>query len=331
MIKNKYISLAIIILILITQNSCKQNNEIISKTEIARIRALFKPLPRFMTKDGQAPNEHQVILGKKLFFETELSSNSKTSCNSCHNLDTFGVDNKKTSPGHLGKLGKRNSPTVYNAALHISQFWDGRAVNVEEQAISPILNSDEMGMLNKETILKRLRSISEYQELFNDAFPETEPSLTIKHIGIAIGAFERTLVTPSRFDKFLAGDDSALNKDEISGLKLFQSHGCIACHTGPGIGGSMYQKLGIAKKYETEDLGRFEITKNEADKYVFKVPSLRNITKTKPYLHDGSIESLPEVVKIMGKHQLGKEISDKDSLSIIKFLDSLTGDIQDNH
>jgi cytochrome c peroxidase len=269
-------------------------------------------------------NKALVDLGKKLYFETKLSVNDKMSCNTCHNLDTYGVDNEPTSPGHEGKRGGRNSPSVYNSALHIAQFWDGRAADVEAQAIGPILNPIEMGMPSEAAVVEKIGKVEDYQKSFKQAFPKADPALTYKNIGVAIGAYERTLLTPSRFDDFLNGKDKALTEIEKKGLKRFVEIGCTSCHNGAAVGGSMYMKLGAVNEYKTEDLGRFEVTKDDADKYVFKVPSLRNVEKTAPYFHDGSIKTLDEAIKLMAWHQLGEKISEQDIAEIKAFLVSMT-------
>jgi cytochrome c peroxidase len=247
------------------------------------------------------------------------------SCNSCHNLSTFGVDNEPTSPGHEGKRGGRNSPTSFNAALHVAQFWDGRAKDVEAQALGPILNPVEMGMASEQQVVDRLKADPKTVEAFTKAFPGEAEPLTYANVGKAIGAFERTLITPSRFDAYLKGDEKALSAAEVEGAKLFVQTGCTACHMGATLGGQMYQKLGLVKEYDTKDLGRFEVTKNEADKKFFKVPSLRNVAKTGPYFHDGSIKTLDQAVSIMAEYQLGKQLSNDQVTSIVTFLGSLTG------
>lgn len=279
-------------------------------------------------KKSAIKNPKLVELGKKLYLDPILSVNDKISCNSCHQLDNFGVDGEATSPGHDGSRGGRNSPTVYNAYKHVAQFWDGRAKDVEEQALGPILNPIEMGMASEEEVVKKLKSSDEYPKLFQEAFGD-ENGLTYKNIGVAIGAFERTLDTPSRFDKYLAGDKSSLTADEKKGLQQFIDSGCIACHNGTYLGGMMYQKLGLVHPYpDNKDLGRYEVTKNEADKEVFKVPSLRNVTKTGPYFHDGSVETIEEAVKLMAYHQLGKELTSDEVTSIVTFLKTLEGDTE---
>lgn len=304
----------------------------IPKAAVTVDRALlsaYAALPAKMLPSSGALSDDAVALGKQLYFDPRLSKNQDLSCNSCHGLDTYGVDNKPTSPGHKGQLGARNSPTVYNAALHSLQFWDGRAKDVEEQALGPILNPVEMGMKDEAAVLAVIRSMPEYVASFKKAFPDDKEPVTFANVGNAIGAFERTLVTPSRFDKYLAGDDEALTEAERAGLAKFLSVGCNACHIGPGVGGRDFRKLGQAKAWTTElkDNGRFDVTKDAADKHVFKVPSLRNIDKTAPYFHDGSVKTLEEAVKLMGAHQLGRDLSDDDVASIVTFLKSLTGEL----
>jgi cytochrome c peroxidase len=288
-------------------------------------KASFSPLPENAATVEQPTTSDRVALGKSLYFDTRLSKNNTMSCNSCHNLATFGVDNEPTSPGHEGKRGGRNSPSVFNAALHTAQFWDGRAKDVEAQALGPILNPIEMGMESEAKVVERLKADPATVAAFGKAFPgETDP-VTYPNIGKAIGAFERTLITPSRFDAYLKGDEKALSAAEVSGAKLFVETGCTACHMGSTLGGQVYQKLGLVKEYETKDLGRFEVTKNDADKKFFKVPSLRNVAKTGPYFHDGSIATLEKAVSIMGEYQLGKKLTDEQVASIVTFLGSLTG------
>jgi cytochrome c peroxidase len=285
----------------------------------------FAPLPENAATAEYPLTPERVALGKKLYFDTRLSINNKMSCNSCHKLETFGVDNEPTSPGHEGKRGGRNSPTVYNAALHVAQFWDGRAKDVEAQALGPILNPGEMGMPSEATVLERLSKDPKTVAEFAAAFPGEANPLTYANVGKAIGAFERTLLTPSRFDNYLKGDESALTPAEKAGGKLFVQTGCTACHMGATMGGQIYQKLGLVKEYPTKDMGRFEVTKSEADKKMFKVPSLRNVAKTAPYFHDGSVKTLNEAISQMGEYQLGKKLTKEEVESIALFLGSLTG------
>jgi cytochrome c peroxidase len=256
-----------------------------------------------------------------------MSKSQELACNSCHLLDKYGVDNEPTSPGHKGQRGNRNSPTTYNAALQFVQFWDGRAPTIEEQAKGPVLNAVEMAMPDEAYVLRVLASIPGYVEAFRAAFPGDPEPVTYANMAKAIGAFERGLVTPSKFDRYLAGDSAALDEQEQAGLDLFVSTGCTTCHSGALLGGGMYQKLGLVHVYETADVGRMEVTKAEADKHLFKVPQLRNISKTGPYFHDGSVPTLQEAVRKMAHHQLGKDLTDEEVGKIVLFLDTLTGEL----
>lgn len=291
----------------------------------------FKPLPSAMPYPADnAPNPNKIMLGKMLFFEPRLSKSASISCNSCHSLATGGVDNLPTSLGHMGQIGPRNAPTVLNAGLQFVQFWDGRAATLEDQAKGPILNPLEMAMPNEEMVLSRLRTIPEYVELFKRAFPEDKNALSYNNIARAIAAFERTLLTPSAFDEFLKGKADALNPRQQQGLKLVIQKGCIACHNGVGAGGGLYQKFGIKDRYEySDDQGRYNVTKKEEDRLFFKVPLWRNVTRTAPYFHDGSIWDIKEAIRIMGRLQLGIKLSDDEVDLISDFLYSLEGKIPD--
>lgn len=289
----------------------------------------FRVLPKQPTSPKENPTTAAKIqLGKLLFHEPRLSKSGALSCNSCHNLASYGVDNRSTSLGHGFKPGERNSPTVLNASLHLSQFWDGRAADLETQAQAPILNPAEMAMGGEADVLKRLQSIPEYRQAFDAAFPDGKDGINYSNVARAIAAFERTLLTPSPFDKFLLGDSKALKPEQKIGLQTFISQGCVSCHSGAGIGGGMYQKFGMLKPYQHQkDTGRHQITKQDNDKFFFKVPSLRNVARTYPYFHDGQIWNLDEAVKIMGQTQLGKELSAQEISQLVAFLESLTGDI----
>lgn len=291
--------------------------------------AAFGPLPAVMESKANPLTEDKITLGRALYYETRLSASNEISCNTCHVLSVDGADSRKTSTGHKKQTGKRNAPTVYNAAGHFVQFWDGRAATVEEQAKGPITNPVEMAMQDEKSVLAEIRRVKWYQTQFKKVYPEAAgDGITMDNLANAIGAFERKLVTPSRWDKLLAGDNTALTAEEKAGFKKFAEVGCPTCHSGVYVGGAMYQKLGLAKPWPKEDdLGRYEVTKQDVDKMMFKVPSLRNIEKTAPYFHDGSVATLPEAVKLMARHQLGKEISDADVASIVTFLKSLTGEI----
>lgn len=287
-------------------------------------KAAFAPLPQQADSAENPVTPAKVALGKRLYLDPQLSKNGKISCNSCHNLKTFGVDNEPTSLGHDGRRGGRNSPSSFNAALHATQFWDGRAANVEKQALGPILNPIEMGMPSEAAVVDRLKKDKNYPTEFAAAFPGEKDPITYANVGNAIGAFERTLITPSRFDEFLKGNDNALTAEEKKGAQLFVQTGCTACHNGATLGGSMFQKLGLVKPYATKDMGRFEVTKNEADKLMFKVPSLRNVAKTGPYFHDGSVKTLNEAVSIMAEYQLGRQLTPEQVNEIVTFLNALT-------
>jgi len=290
--------------------------------------AAFHALPKEVKSDKYPMTPELVTLGKMLYYDDRLSKAGETSCNTCHGLNTFGVDNQRVSLGHDGQEGTRNSPTVYNAAGHIAQFWDGRVADVEEQAKGPVLNPVEMAMPDAAFVENTLRSIPGYVEAFSSAFPGQEQPVTFDNMAIAIGAFERKLVTPSRWDAFLGGDKNALSDAEKRGFNVFIESGCNACHSGAYVGGSLYNKLGLVKPWpDNADLGRFEVTKSEDDKYFFKVPGLRNIQKTYPYLHDGSIDDLGKTVSMMSEYQLGKTLTDEEVGSIVAFLGSLTGEV----
>jgi cytochrome c peroxidase len=294
-----------------------------------RAVAVFGVLPSEVPNPDNAITPAKVELGRILFYDPRFSRNQDVSCNTCHLLDRYGVDGKPTSSGHRGQRGGRNAPTVYNAALHIAQFWDGRAADVEEQAKGPVLNPIEMAMPSEESVIAVLESIPGYAPLFAAAFPGEENPITYDNMARAIGAFERKLLTPSPFDAFIAGDDNALSAEQLAGLGAFVSAGCVTCHQGPGVGGGLYQKLGVIKPYPTEDPGRAKVTGNESDRQVFKVPSLRNIAETAPYLHDGSIPKLDGMIRIMAEYQLGTPVDDAQVAAIEAFLGSLTGSVDE--
>ena len=271
-------------------------------------------------------NVAKVELGKKLFFEPRLSKSGFLSCNSCHNLATGGADNLPSSIGHKWQIGPINSPTVLNSKFNLAQFWDGRAKDLKEQAGGPIANPGEMASTH-EIAVQVLQSIPEYVHSFNAVYGVKK--ITIDQVTDAIAVFEETLTTPnSRFDKWLRGDDNAITKAELEGYRLFEDKGCTACHNGIGVGGTSYQKFGIVEPYEkdTKTLGRYNVTKEEEDKYVFKVPLLRDIELTSPYFHDASSWNLSEAVDVMAKYQLGVKITDDENKKIVAFLKTLTGE-----
>jgi cytochrome c peroxidase len=290
--------------------------------------AAFAPLPAVMASEQNPITQAKVDLGKRLYYETLLSGNHSISCNSCHELTKFGVDNQRFSKGDKGQLGGRNAPSVYNAAAHIAQFWDGRAPTVEEQAKGPVLNPAEMAMPNAKEVIKHLKADPTYVQMFQAAFPTEKAPVTYDNVGMAIGAFERGLVTPSRWDKYLQGDESALTNEEKIGLNAFMKAGCVGCHNGALMGGNAYQKVGVMQPWPDQaDKGRINVTKNPSDEMVFKVASLRNIEMTAPYFHDGAVNDLSEAVHQMAKYQLGRDLTPAELTSIVAYLKTLTGTI----
>ncbi|MFZ9870333.1 MAG: cytochrome-c peroxidase [Candidatus Kapaibacteriota bacterium] len=295
------------------------------ETLLAQAKALFGVLPDMMP-GASTDTPELVALGEKLYNETQLSATGTQSCNSCHMVDggKSGVDNLPTSPGAHGTPGTRNSPTVLNAGFHFVQFWDGRAADLVEQAKGPILNPAEMAMASEKDVEDRLSAIDEYKTAFAAAFPQAKQPITYHNVATAIAAFERTLVSKSRYDDYVSGTSSALTDVEKRGLQTFISTGCITCHVSPTFGGSMYQKLGLVNPYDSKDAGRYEVTKDPADSLMFKVPSLRNVALTAPYYHDGSIPTLDSAVTSMAWHQLGRKLETKDRDLIVAFLSALS-------
>ncbi len=283
----------------------------------------LKPLPQKVNLDSR-----EVALGKLLYFDKRLSGDNTISCATCHDLQKGGTDQLPVSIGIHGQHGPINAPTVYNSGYNFRQFWDGRAKDLEEQAEGPVANPKEMGATWPD-VIKKLKSdpmlVADFKKVF-------EGDISKQTVVKAIATYERTLITPSRFDDYLRGDSKAITPEEKHGYALFKSYGCAACHNGINVGGSMYQKFGLLKNYFAEhgkvteaDLGRYNVTKKEADKYFFKVPTLRNVALTAPYLSNGSVKSLEKTVQIMGEYQLGRQINDKDAKAIVTFLKSLTG------
>ena len=300
---------------------------------------LWKLVPsRIKSPADNKTTNAKVELGKMLFMDPRFSSTGTVSCNTCHNLMEGGDDSRVVSMGVHGKTGKRNAPTVWNAAIQSVQFWDGRAATLEDQAKGPVTNPVEMGMKDLETAMQRVEKIPGYKAYFEKAFGEE--GMTIDNAAKAVAAFERTLLTPnSPFDKLLKGKANALNGKERRGMKTFATIGCFSCHSGqifsgpkqkPGIGNyakfPMFENKYTAKYKLDEDKGREEVTGKKEDRGVFRIPTLRNITDTAPYFHNGSVNDLSEVVRIMGKAQLNKDLSEKDVSDIVAFLGTLTGE-----
>ncbi|WP_198306182.1 cytochrome-c peroxidase [Arcobacter vandammei] len=276
------------------------------------------PLPLSVEIDIKKAN-----LGRELFFDPRLSKDNTISCHSCHMLDKGGTDNKKLSDGVFGNLGKVNSPTVFNSTFNFVQFWNGRARNLHEQAFGPISDPNEMAMDFKEleNKLRKTDYLKSFFEIYKDG-------ITIDNIINAIVEYEKTLITPnSPFDNYLRGDKNAISTEAKKGYELFKEQGCIACHHGRNVGGNLYAKFGVVSEVETLSKGRYEITNNEDDLYYFKVPTLRNVELTHPYLHDGRYDTLEETVKFMANYQLGKSLAEDEISNIVSFLKSLTGEL----
>jgi len=269
-------------------------------------------------------NLGMVELGKKLYFDPRLSKSGFISCNSCHNLSMGGTDNIRTSIGDKWQQGPINSPTVLNSSLNLAQFWDGRAADLKEQAGGPIANPGEMAFSHTLAI-DMLASIPAYQREFKLVFGKDK--VDIDQVTMAIAEFEKTLVTPnSRFDQYLLGNKTALSKDELAGYKLFNESGCVACHNGPNLGGNSFQKMGVVAPYKGNVEGRAAVTGKDADRFNYKVPTLRNVELTYPYFHDGQSNTLGEAVDVMGRLQLGKKFTKTENEQIVSFLKTLTGE-----
>lgn len=318
--------------------SCKEGNKTAESGQTAptseedavlmkRAQSLFKSVTS-IEKDS-IPAE-KIELGKMLYFDKRLSKNNTIACNSCHNLETYGVDNSAKSLGDTEELGGRNSPSSLYAFLEFKQFWDGRAETVEDQAKGPLLNPVEHALPDAKFLVDKLKAVPEYQTEFKKVFPNEIDPITFDNIANAIGAFERQLYPVSRFDKYLDGDNSSLSVQEKQGLQDFMDARCIICHNGITLGGGMFQKFGLFGDYMAEtksdktDNGIFDLTQKQADKFFFKVPALRNVAKTDPYFHDGSVKDLKEAIRIMGKLQINEQLSEQQINDIAAFFNSLT-------
>ncbi|MDJ0897962.1 MAG: cytochrome-c peroxidase [Xenococcus sp. MO_188.B8] len=310
------------------QQSFSQTTDLINNREIALATEPILPIPINLELD-----EAKVQLGNQLFHDPKLSSNDTISCATCHLLDKGGTDRIPTSVGMLGSNTGVNSPTVYNSGFLFRYFWDGRAKSLEEQIEGPISAAKEMGGLGWSEIIEKLNDSPEYVKAFKKLYNQEINQDNIKD---AIATFERSLYTPNaQFDYYLKGNKNAISQQAKEGYSLFKSYGCITCHQGMLVGGNMFQSLGLFGDYFADrgnviksDYGRYNITGKEEDRYVFKVPSLRNIELTAPYFHDGNPQTLDEAIKLMGKYQLGVDIPQQDVDLIISFLRSLTGEYQ---
>ncbi|BAL26468.1 cytochrome-c peroxidase [Azoarcus sp. KH32C] len=286
----------------------------------------IKPLPANLN-----PDPSRAALGRRLFHEPRLSANGAVSCASCHALDKGGADGRDRSIGFDGRQTAVNAPTVFNAALNFRQFWNGRAATLEAQVDAVVQHPVEMGSKWEDVVAKLARDPN-YRSEFARSYPD---GVTKANIQDAIASFERTLITPdSRFDRYLRGDGDALSAEEKAGYTKFKQYGCVTCHQGVNVGGNMFQKFGVMADYFAKrghmteaDLGRYVITGDVEDTHVFKVPSLRNVALTAPYFHDGSAKTLGDAVDVMFRYQLGRPALQADKVAIVKFLETLTGDV----
>jgi len=313
-------------LIMVACGGGEEDKTVYKQEVLAKAKNIFAPLPDKMP-GSEKDTPARIELGKKLYFDGRLSENDEISCNSCHILDGVkaGVDNLPTSPGTKGENGTRNSNTVLNAGFQFVQFWDGREPDLQAQAKGPILNPVEMAMPDEKAVVKKISAIKEYQDMFKKAFPDEKKPITYDNLAEAIAAFERTLITKDRFDDFLKGDVKALSNIEAEGLDLFITKSCITCHTGPLVGGNIYQKMGLVKPYSNlEDKGRWDVTQSDVDKYMFKVPTLRNIELTGPYFHDGAEPDLRNATIRMADMQLGQKLNNMEAIAIVEFMKSMT-------
>jgi cytochrome c peroxidase len=296
-------------------------------------KQIFDPLPKVMVSDKNPVTPEKVKLGKILFYETRISVDGTVSCVRCHPFSLYAADGLIKSIGNNCKINPRNAPTILNAAAQIAAHWIGNRTGVEDQAKQSVIGPPSFGMPSYEAVEKKLKEIKGYVPLFEDAFPGEKNPINVDNFAKAVGAFERTLITPSRFDAFVKGDQTALTENQKRGVKTFIETGCIMCHSGAYIGGQEYHKFGVFEPYwqytksKEVDEGRYVVTKDESDKYTFKVPILRNVEMTSPYFHDGSVGRLHDAIWIMGKVQLAKTLTDQQVEEITFFLKSLTGQI----
>ncbi|MGZ5059464.1 MAG: cytochrome-c peroxidase [Methylobacter sp.] len=300
-----------------------------------KARQLFQPLPETMATPEFPATADQVKLGRQLFFDPRLSSDGVVSCAICHRSALYGTDALPKAIGAEHRLNARNAPTVLNAALQFKSHWIGDRANVEDQATKALTGHASFGNANAAAVIQKIKTLG-YTPGFTQAFPNDPEPIKPENWGKAIGAYERTLVTPSPFDAYLKGNATALNPQAQNGLKLFIDQGCVSCHNGVNVGGSSFQKFGVFEDYWKQtgtkviDEGRFAETKNPADKFFFKVPGLRNAAMTPPYFHDGSVATLAQAVRIMSKVQLNKDLTEEQINDLVSFLSSLTGQLPGN-
>ena len=329
-------SLSLLLLVFLTAGNPWPAGADETDTLLTRAQRVFGPLPSAIPSQHNPITPEKVVLGKMLYYETRVSVDGTVSCARCHPMGLYAADGLRKSIGNNYKINPRNAPTILNAAGQISAHWIGNRLDVEDQAKQALTGPPSFGMPSYEAAERKLKEIKGYPPLFQKAFPQEKEPVTADNFAKAVGAFERTLVTPSRFDAFLKGNKTALTEPERKGLQTFMETGCAGCHSSPYAGGQMYQKFGTIEAYwkytKSADIdeGRYTVTKNESDKYVFKVPILRNVEKTPPYFHDGSIDHLYDAIWIMGKVQLAKDLTKAQVEDILIFLKSLTGNIPEN-
>ena len=287
---------------------------------------LFAPIPEGVEKPTM---DDATKLGQMLFFDKRLSRGQDVSCASCHDLAKTGQDGEVTATGTKKEKSKRNTPTLLNAGGSFAQGWDARATTIDELVMPHVLDPAIMGMPSEERVTETIESIPGYAAAFKKAFPDEKPAVSADTVSRALGTYTKKLFARSRWDRYLAGDKSALNDAELGGFAMFVEAGCTSCHQGKYIGATQSQKLGIAKPWPGpagEEPGRFAATKQEADRGMWKVPTLRNVTQTGPYLHDGSVASLEEMTRLMARHQTGRELSEPQIKAIVTWLGTLNGE-----
>jgi len=303
---------------------------------LKQAQELFQPLPKDMATAEFPITRERVELGRSLFFDPRLTIDANMSCSSCHQPAFYGTDALPKAIGVKQRPHPRHVPTNLNAGTSFVLHWRGDRTDLEDQVFQALTSPITSGQPDEKAVIDRLARIPGYAPLFKAAFPDEPQPMTLRNIAKAVGAYERTLVTPSPFDAYLAGNQEALSPAARAGLAKFINTGCVTCHNGVGIGGGMYQKFGVVEDYwkatgsDPIDRGHADVTKDPADLYVFRVASLRNVAMTPPYFHDGSVATLPEAVKVMARVQLGVTLSDADTRDIVAFLENLTGQLPAN-
>jgi cytochrome c peroxidase len=329
-----WVFLALLLLLLLVPNTTAL---LADDGVLKKAQQIFKPLPANAATADHPITPERVELGRKLFFDPRISDDGTVSCARCHQPPLYATDGLALPRGAHDKVNPRNAPTVLNAALEFAAHWRGDRKDVEDQAKQALIGPPSFGNPDYSSAMAKLKALPGYAELFHKAFPGEGDPITPDNWGAAIGAYERTLITPSRFDDYLRGTEQALSSEEQKGLEKFIEFGCSNCHAGAAVGGQMFQKFGLVEDYWKEtaskaiDKGRFDVTHDQADLYVFKVPSLRNVAMTPPYFHDGSVNSLPGAVRVMAKVQLGRKLNDSDVSDLVAFLNTLTGKLPETY